>query len=709
MEGEQEQVSLEDYLRILFERKWIILGVFLAIVISTAVFTFRQEPIYEATCTIMIEPETRQEDIFQLGYPTAVNIENYTEILKSVTIAEHTIKKVEGTGFSILMSVNPVVALIGRLEVSPVRNTDILKISVKGKTPDEASVLTNTIADVLIELELATSRKEYSEQRHFLEEQMPIVKDRLASVEGQLKRFKERTGLVDLSEETRQLTEKLLDFDKLYGQVESELEYQKSRLASFEVNLEETQRTLIEKISQISSPYILELRSRLVELETTYSMYLVQGLPKGNPKLISLRKSIDETKIKLIEETNKIKDVEIPTLDPLSYSQKLVDEIVTLRINVSAGETRLNVLGDAIKGYEERLKRLPAHELQLIELEREREINANTYKLLMERYEEVRIVEAGKISNVRIIDRARPPGSPVSPKKRLNLILSIIIGLLVGVGGAFVLEYTDNSIKTPKDIERYAGLPIIGSIPMLKRKDNNKPILITDLSSRSTLREALRGIRTNLKFINPDKPIKTLLVTSPIPQEGKTSAAVNLAITLSQLGLKTLIIDADMRKSAVYKFLDIEGKTLTEYLVSGGDIESIIHSTDIDNVSAIISKSPPPNPSELLGSEKIKDLLSDLKEKFDFILIDSPPVLTCTDAAVVASFVDAVLIVVKSHKTPRNALVQTKDIMERVRAKIAGAVLNMVPTGRSSFGYYRYYHYYHYYSYHPYTEEERNA
>ncbi|MCK4256471.1 GumC family protein, partial [candidate division WOR-3 bacterium] len=470
----------------LFERKWIILGVFLAIVISTAVFTFRQESIYEATCTIMIEPETRKEDIFQLGYPTAVNIENYTEILKSVTIAERVIEKMEGCDYSILESENPVGALIDRLDVSPVRNTDILKISVKGKTPDEASVLTNTIADVLIELELATSRKEYTEQRHFLEEQMPIVKDRLASVEGQLKRFKERTGLVDLSEETRQLTEKLLDFDKLYGQVESELEYQKSRLASFEVNLEETQRTLIEKISQISSPYILELRSRLVELETTYSMYLVQGLPKGNPKLISLRKSIDETKIKLVEETNKIKDIEIPTLDPLSYSQKLVDEIVTLRINVSAGETRLNVLGDAIKGYEERLQRLPAHELQLIELEREREINANTYKLLMERYEEVKIVEAGKISNVRIIDRARPPGSPVSPKKRLNLILSIIIGLLVGVGGAFVLEYTDNSIKTPKDIERYAGLPIIGSIPMLKRKDNNKSILITDLSSRST-------------------------------------------------------------------------------------------------------------------------------------------------------------------------------------------------------------------------------
>ncbi|OYD17053.1 hypothetical protein CH333_02045 [candidate division WOR-3 bacterium JGI_Cruoil_03_44_89] len=694
---EEEQVSFEDYLRIIYERKWIIIVAFFAVVISTAVFTYRQEPVYEATCTIMVESRKRQRDIFELVYPRWVNILNYSEILKSVAIAKSTIEKIAGSDLPISKTGNPVGVLRGGLSVTRVRDTDILEISVKGKTPQEASVLANTIAEVLIESELATGRKEYTEQRHFLEEQIPKVKERLEIIENNLKKFKEETGLIALSEETGQLTEKLFEFDRLRGQTESELEFQKTKLVSLEASLEETQRTLVEKISQVSSPYILELRRRLVELETTHSMYLVQGLPENNPKLVSLRKSIDETKAKLIEETNKIKDKELPTLDPLSFSQKLVDEIISLRTEITAGETRLNVIKNILKEYERRLQRVPGQELRLVGLEREREINASTYELLVQRYEEVKIAEAGKTSNVRVIDPARPPGRPISPKKRMNLTLAVVIGLIVGVGGAFVVDYMDNSIKTSKDIERYTGLSILGSVPIVKKKNDTPLLLLKGFPSRSALHEAYRGIRTSLQFINPDNPIRTFLVTSPLPREGKTTIALNLAVVLSQLGLKTMVLDADMRKPAVHKFLGIEGKSLAEFLAHGGDIESFILPTEIENVSVIISKETPPNPAELLSSNKMKKLLLDLKERFDVIIIDTPPVLSCTDATVLAPLTDGVLIAVQSHKTNRNALGRVRDVMESVRAKLIGVVLNAVPSGRGGYGYYHYYHYYHYY------------
>ncbi len=711
MEDEHDEIPFDDYLRIIYERKWIIISLLFAVIIVAIVLTVRQEPTYEATCTIMVEPKATQQDIFEMTYPEKLNIQNYIEILRSHTLAKLTLAQLRGSGLSISKIKNPE-ELQTRLRVTSVRNTDILKVSFSGKSPEEAALLANTFVDVLIESELSTARREFTEKRKFLEEQMPIVKERLERVEEDLKKFKQETGLIALPTETSQLTKELFEFDRLYGSAESEFEANKTRLAALEQKLKETQETLLEKISEVSSPYILELRQRLVGLETTYSLYLVQGLPESNPKLVSLKKSIRETKEKLVEETRKIKDKELPTLDPLSFSQSLVDDIISLRTEITAGKTRLDVLQNAIGEYEQRLGRLPAQELELIELEREREINANTYRLLMERYEEVRIAEAGRISNVRIIDPARPPRIPVSPNKKRNIILGIVLGIVVGFAGAFLVEYIDNSIKTPKDVERYSNLPILGSVPMVKRKDNTRPILITDLPSRSTFRESYRGIRTNLQLSAPDRPIKSLLVTSPIPQEGKTTVVLNLAFALSQLGLNTVVLDADMRKPAVAKFLGIEGKCLSEYLAKGEDLNQFIIDSGMENVSTIISKKIPPNPPELLSSKKMTSLLSDLSERYDFIIVDSPPVLSCTDAAIIASIVDAVLFVVRSHKTPKKALMQVKNIMERINARVAGVILNMVPSGRGTYGYYRYYHYYHYYSYHPYqpyTEEEEEA
>ncbi len=705
MQEEGEEVRFEDYLRIIYERKWIIICLFLVVIISTIIITVRQEPVYEATCTIMVEPKATEQDVFDLSYPEKVNIQNYMEILKSYTLAKLTLDKLKESDLSLSNITSPG-KLQGSLRIASVRNTDILRVSFTGRTPEEASILANTIVDVLIESELSTARREFTEKRNFLEEQMPIVKERLKKVEESLKEFKQETGIIAISTETSQLTKELFELDRLYGSTESEFEANKTRLVTLEKKLKETQETLLEKISQVSSPYILRLRQQLVDLETTYSLYLVQGLPETNPKLISLRNSIEETKMKLVEEAQKIKDKEVPTLDPLSFSQMLVDEIISLRIEITVVSTRLEIIRNAIEEYEKRLKRLPAQELQLIELEREREINAHTYGLLMERYEEVRIVEAGRISNIRIIDPARSPGFPVSPNKKRNITLGIIVGLIIGFCGAFLVEYIDNSIKTPGDIERYVDLPILGSVPMIRRKNNTNTILLTDLPSRSAFRESFRGIRTNLQLSNPDSPIKTLLVTSPVPEEGKTTVVMNLAFSFSQLGLSTIILDADMRKPAVSKFLKIEGRCLSEFLAVGDDIQPFILKTDMDNVSVIISKKTPPNPPELLSSDKMKNLLLELKKEFDLIIIDSPPILSCTDAAIIAPVVDSTLIVVRSHKTPRNALIQTRNIMERARAKVAGVVLNMIPSGR---GAYRYYHYYHYYTYHPYTEEEGKA
>jgi capsular exopolysaccharide synthesis family protein len=282
----------------------------------------------------------------------------------------------------------------------------------------------------------------------------------------------------------------------------------------------------------------------------------------------------------------------------------------------------------------------------------------------------------------------------------LNMALAAVLSILCSVGLALLLEYMDDSIKTHEDIERYVGLPLLGVVPAMKTdgttlRDKDK---LSHLKPRSALSEAFRDVRTSLLYSVPNQDSRAYVVTSAGPQEGKTTASTNLAITLASTGKKVLLVDSDLRKPRIHKTFDIDGgKGLTSCLVGQKSVEECVTRTEIDNLSIMPSGPVPPNPAELLGSARMKELIAELKGKYDTVIFDSPPVVVVTDAAVLAAECDGAIQVIWAGHTSRKLIELGKEKLEATGAKVTGIILNNVRSGHS--GYYHYYpRYYKYYS-----------
>ncbi|MFH1221348.1 MAG: polysaccharide biosynthesis tyrosine autokinase [Candidatus Eisenbacteria bacterium] len=720
---QETEESHHDYLFVLYERMWIIILAFIGVVAATAYFTFTSPNVYEATATLMVDASGGRGGVLQFGYqPMGSNlIQNYCQVIKSRTVAAETAARLANDPDCPSRPANPVTAdaLLRSIAAEPVRGADMIRVTGSAPTAREAAIVTNTAVDVFIEQQVALLRGEFTEQRQFLEGQIPLIKDGLRESEDALKEFKEKHKFVALSEEARGVTSKLAEFDKLYGEVETDISTTSSRLDYLTEHFAEQKRTLPEDIAQVSSPYILELRKQLVNLETNYSMYLVQGLAEDHPKIVDLKKSIDEARTKLVEETRTLAAQGIPSLDPLSSAREVFDSITSLEAELVALKARKEALGLVRTTYARKLESLPSTELTLARLERERELNANTYQMLTEKHEEVKIAEAGKMSHISVVDRARVPASPVRPQKRRNLAFGAVVGLVLGLGGAFLLDYADSSVKTPLDVDKSGSLAILGSIPRIRTKtrkhDRSSGIishLLTRQPARSPLAESYRTVRTNLQFTSPDRPVRTLLVTSALPGDGKSTVAANLAIAMAQMGLKTLLVDTDFRKPVLRKVFEVrQTDGLTEFLADKIRFENAVAKTRVENLTLLPAGALPPNPSELLGSRKMESLIERLKSEYDYVIFDSPPVLAVTDATVLGSKLDGTVVIVSAGRTDRMALKRTREILGRVRANVLGVIMHMVKPVSGRYAYYSNYYYYHSYYREDKTEkhEEREV
>jgi capsular exopolysaccharide synthesis family protein len=348
-------------------------------------------------------------------------------------------------------------------------------------------------------------------------------------------------------------------------------------------------------------------------------------------------------------------------------------------------------------------------------LKREAEANKTLYDGLMTKLKEVGISAALQSSNIRVVDPAMIPAYPSRPAKARNIALAFLVGLVGGIGLALMREYLDNTVKTPDDIETLARLPSLAVVPQFGGSNGNgrrnrllpgittigneKRIeLVAQHLPKSQMSEAFRALRTSLLLSQPGRPPQVILVTSALPREGKTTAAANLAVTLAQLGDSTVLVDADLRKPGVGRLLNLgSGKYagFSSYLagVSSLDLVTVPH-PDIPNLAAIPTGPLPPNPADLLSSHKLAEAIAELRTKFKFIVIDSPPIMAATDAVILSVQTDGVLLVVRSGDTPKEAFTRTRDLLVSVKCHILGVVLNAVDSGAPDYYYsYRYYPY----------------
>jgi len=348
-------------------------------------------------------------------------------------------------------------------------------------------------------------------------------------------------------------------------------------------------------------------------------------------------------------------------------------------------------------------------------LKRESEADKTLYEGLLTKLKEAGISEGLKSSNLRVVDPAMIPSYPSRPAKARNIALAFLVGLVGGIGLALLREYLDNTVKTPDDVEALSRLPSLAVVPAFGDDGNRKrriglfgghPTnghdkrieLVAQHLPKSQMSEAFRALRTALLLSQPDHPPQVILVTSALPREGKTTAAANLAVTLAQLGDKTVLVDADLRKPGVGRLLNLgTGKYagLSSYLagVSTLDLVTVPHPA-IPNLAAIPTGPLPPNPADLLSSHKLADAIAELRTKFKFVVIDSPPIMAATDAVILSVQADGVLLVVRSGETPKEAFTRTRDLLISVKSRLLGVVLNAVDASAPDYYYsYRYYPY----------------
>jgi len=426
-------------------------------------------------------------------------------------------------------------------------------------------------------------------------------------------------------------------------------------------------------------------------------------------------------KKQLNAEIKKLFASKTPVRDSLEPYWDVVQKVVDLQTENLALKAQVNELGKVVKKYTDKMDTLPDKSLKLARLERAKTLNENIYLMMKQKYEESRVTEAGQIGKIRIIDEAIPPEFPVSPKKKMNLLLGILVGLGLGIGIVFFMEYVDNSIKTIEDVEQL-GLPLLAAIPKIEPERENGSFfslpgkkehhhshvvddsgqiaqrLVTHLRPKSPISEAYRSLRTQIQYAKAEKPIHTILVSSPGPGEGKSTSVTNLAITIAQMGGKTILVDSDLRRPVLHSLFGMrKDDGLTNFLVGNAALEDIIRPTAVDNLYLMTSGILPPNPAELVGSKRMKTLIELLSKQFDYVLFDTPPIIAVTDAIVMAPMVDGVVVVVRSQKTDKDATQRAFELLNNVNARVSGVLLNDVSAAFTYGSYYYYYYYYYYY------------
>ncbi len=765
---EEAELSLKDIYYILRRNLRLISIVTFVVLVVSALVTLMSMPVYESTAMIMVEEPNKAMTIFDMGFEGEMNLlNNEMEILKSRTLAESAVEYLWNSDYcndlflfgtkvyepegprrivrQILtlgiweqeipaevsgdipdsLKLKAVRYIRNNMVISNQRNTNVLKVTIPSSDPDEAALLANVMVDLYARRDQDWTTGEILNLRDFLETQLANTEQELTQVEDSLRRFQEREQVYEVTGSAQLLLQQLTNIEARYYTTIAEQNIAVEKRRYITEQLTEEEKSLADRLVNSMNSRLAALRLEIGQEEANY---VKTGALRGeNDEAVqSTRARIERLKDNLRQQTEQLIAQGISTADPIRYRQTLMDTVLTLDAAAAGYDARVKEFKKLVDNYNAQLNLLPFKTLQLARLERDRSVLSQTYSLLRQKLEEAKISQASQLGKVRTIDPAIPPEFRSKPNTKMNLLLGLILGFGLGIGGAFLLEYIDNTVKTVEEIER-KGLTILGIIPSIgaerydkkKVKKGKRGIgtvgqnglngkqeaerlqrrLITHEDPKSPVSEAYRSLRTSLMYSTAGEQIKSILVSSPGPGEGKTTTIANLAITYANLGKKTLLLDTDLRRPVIHRVFNVNRDPGITHYLSGAtdDFNSLVKKTEIKNLYVVPAGVIPPNPSELLGSERMRKLVAMLEENWDMVLFDSPPLVAVTDATMVSKEIDRIVMVVKSGGTDKGAFNRTLLALQNVEAPLGGVVMNAV-TSKNSYGsYYYYYQYYHYY------------
>jgi capsular exopolysaccharide synthesis family protein len=601
------------------------------------------------------------------------------------------------------------------------RGTNIINISASSPHPYEAALIANTVADSYQKRDREWSSNESANLKLFLEQRLKDKEVEIEYVENLLEQYKRENQIYDLKGNVTNLLNNLTTVESDLNSNNLEMNIIKSQKEYLANQLSELEQDLVVQMLSSINAQLFALRSQVNEKESE----LVRNATvygSDHEAVQKTKNNLQNLKQQLKNKTNEMISAGLSIVDPLEYRQEIITKLLNFETQLHQLETKSQQYAILINKYQSKIELLPEKQSYLGNLEREKEVLSNTYGFIRQKMEEARVSMASEPGKVRIINRAEQPRNPISPDIPRNLIMALIIGALIGFFISIFIEYFDNTIRSVEYIEK-KKLPILAIIPSIgeglthklankikkqeKRKkssiinenevDNVERRLITHEEPTSPISESFRSLRTSLMYTKKGTQ-GSIMVSSPGPGEGKTTTIVNLAITYANFGKKTILIDGDLRKPVIHKVFDGKNKIgLTHYLSgSEEEIENIIFSSEIKNLDVIYNGAIPPNPSELLGSNMMKDLVDKLKKDYDIVLFDAPPVLAVTDSVVLSSLVDQFILVVRFGNTDEDSIDQTLTAIAHVDRSLTGVVFNDLNQNNSYYSkkYYSYNQYY---------------
>jgi len=711
----RREPHLLDYLIILRKHQWLILAFLLTTMTVVTIGTFKMKPIYEAAARVEVDRESQTMLPFQQvdSYDAFVDMENYIEtqskILQSETLALQTIKSLdlarypEFGGASSAFSwahggsapKRPAIlsAFLGAISVKRVPNSRLIEVKFEAEDPQLSAQVVNTHLQNYIEQNFRSKYDATTQASNWLSSELEELRIKVEKSEDARIAYERHNQIWQVDEKQNIITQRLSDISKSVTEAQTALA-EKEALYRMAVSGNIDSLPSAHEIGGVI-PDLLKKKSELGEQYADAVNLYGPNYPKVQ-RLLAQQRELE---------------------DSLANARKVAIEAVQQEYNTA--RSRVELLQEALDKQKAEANDQSEKLVQYHILQHDAESNKQLYDGLLQKLKEAGITAGLRSSNIRVVDPALTPTSPSRPQRARNILLGFLVGLVGGVGLALFREYLDNTVKSPDDIESLAGLPSLAVVPALPavgghrtRPSQQDPQtglaprveMLSHVQPKSQISEAFRALRTSLLLSQADHPPQVILVTSALPREGKTTAAVNLAVTLAQLGDRTLIMDSDLRKPGVRRALNLtvaKELGLSSYLagVSSLDEVTFAHPT-IMNLTALTTGPIPPSPADLLSSHRMREGIAELRRRFKFIVIDSPPVMAATDAVILSALTDGVLLVVRSGETPKEAFTRTRDLLQAVKCRILGVVLNAVDSSAPDYYYsYRYYPYAYGYGY----------
>jgi capsular exopolysaccharide synthesis family protein len=709
----------QDYIDLLFRRKGVIVTAFLVVLAVTLYFALTKPDVYESGAQILIETPTFSS-FFNLDVEAqqrSHSIDFYKTILESNSfldaVAESTFREELHSETSPMTLSDARARVWGRVDFQPMRYEGLYYLSARAETRDLSFELATAALAVFQEQADELIRRDSAKLKDFIDEHVEVVGERLDQHRKDMSDFMASVGLSP--GEDKEVTAELNRLQTQLAGAIAERENLQADVVALQGQWNELDRQLKGAATGSASGRLTQLRAQLDRLEAEREQLLLT-MSESDQQVVDLDDRIAEARDDYWSATVTAGGATVD-LGVAERWQNLGNTLAQKREALRTASGKVQYYKNALGNYKNQHPQILEHAAELAKHQRLVELDNRAIAFLVEEREKAQIKKATETAGMKVIDPPRLPAAPLPKRTKILVVMGALVGLLLGVGAAYALEYFDNSIRKPDDITKTLGLTVLGSIPQIRVSDNSRPSVassmfkggsddagdttgisakvITHLAPKDPISEAYRTLRTNLQFARLDHPLRSLLISSSGPKEGKSLTVVNLATAFAQMGEKTIVVDADMRRPVQHNLTGLEREPgLSDVLTGTLPLDRAIQETEVENLYLLPGGPSVANPAELLASSKMSDVVDHLSEQFAMVILDTPPVVAVTDAAVLSSKVSGTVLVCRWGVTDRSLAMHAADLLRKVNARVVGVVLNNIDVYHRYGSYGHYYHYY---------------